>query len=371
MIILDFATLVRNQITAIQALASSVFDFTVGSVIRAIVESNATVTTYLSGLILDLLSATRASTSLATDLDSWMADYGLSRISPSAATGRVTFARFTASTIAHILVGSTVENTDGTQVYTVTADADDVNWDAATGSYLIPINTASITVPVLAVTAGAGANAPAGGINALTQVIQGVDTVTNALAFTTGTDGETDELFRIRFVEYVASLARATMDAIAYAITSIQSGMSYLIIENYDYAGAAKLGFFYVVVDDGSGAPGSLLIEKVTANIDAVRPIGVGFLVYSPVVIAKDVTATITVSGTSGTLVRAAVAKAVTNFMNSFTLGETCPYTMLSQVIYNVSPLITNVTGVTLNGGIADVTATNHQVIKAGVVTIN
>lgn len=367
---LDFSTLIRKQITTIQTACVTVLDFTVGSVIRAIIESNATLTIYLSGLILDLLATTRASTSYDTDLDTWMGDYNLVRMSASSATGQVTFSRFTPSAVAFIPVGVTVENTDGSQIYTVVADASDPNYDVDSASYSVQVGVVGISIPVAAVAVGSNANAVIGGINIITQVISGIDTVTNELAFTNGVDAEDDDAFRARFIRYISSLARATMGAVVHAITSTQVGVSCVVVENYTYIGDLSEGFFYAVVDDGSGTPSTDLLNAVTASVEAVRPMGSTFAIYAPIVMYADVSATIIVSGTDGVAIKASVVVAITDYLNTLALGVTCPYTILSQIIYNVSPSITNVTGITLNGDTIDIIISNHQIIKSGTVTI-
>ncbi|MEF9481383.1 hypothetical protein [Ralstonia sp. 1B3] len=91
----DWVTLVRNQVAAIQGYAKVLVDLTVGSVLRAVVEANAAVTVWLQGLILQVLAITRAATSSGSDLDTWMADFGLTRLAAVPATGSVTFSRFT------------------------------------------------------------------------------------------------------------------------------------------------------------------------------------------------------------------------------------------------------------------------------------
>ena len=48
--------------------------------------------------------------------------------------------------------------------------------------------------------------------------------------------------------------------------------MTYTLVENQTYAGATQYGYFYVVVDDGTGSPSSTLLSSVANAIDAVRP---------------------------------------------------------------------------------------------------
>ncbi len=367
----SFSQIVSNMVTAIQGAVTTLVDTTIGSILRAVVEANAAVVLWLQGLILQLLAITRAASSNTTDLDSWMADYGITRLAAVAATGAVTFSRFTPTIQAVVPVGATVQTADGSQNYTVNLDTTNAAYSASLGGYVLAPGTASVTVNVTAVTAGSAGNAAPGFINTITTAIVGVDTVTNALQFTTGVDTETDSALRVRFVNYIASLSKATKAAISYAITSIQTGVNFVLTENLTYAGAAQLDYFYVVVDDGSGSPPGSFITAVSNAIDAVRPVTSTFGVYAPVVVTANVAMTITTgSGYVHATVATAVQAALQTYIDALPIGATLPYTQLAAVAYGVGG-VTNVSGITLNSGTADLAATQQQVIKAGVVTVS
>jgi uncharacterized phage protein gp47/JayE len=368
----DFTTLVKNQVAAIQGAAKTLVDLSVGSILRSLVEANSAVILWLQGLILQLMATTRAATSNGSDLDTWVADYGLTRLPAVAATGQVSFARFTSTLQAVVPIGAGVQTGDGSQKYTVTADTTNPNYSATLGGYVLAAGVSSINVPVVASTAGAGANALAGQINTLTTSIPGVDTVTNASAFTNGANAETDAALRARFITFVASLSKATKGAVGYAITSLQQGLSYALVENYLYSGAAQQGYFYVVVDDGTGNPGSTLLTSVSNAIDAVRPVGTTFGVYGPVVVNATIAMTATIAaGYDPVATKALIVTAIKNYINSLPLGQTLAYSRLLQVAYDASPGVTNITGYTLNGGTSDLTATSQQVIKWAGVTVS
>lgn len=367
----DFTTLVRNQVTAIQGAARGLVDLTVGSILRAVVEANAAVILWLQGLILQLLATTRAATSSGSDLDSWVADFGLTRLPGVAASGQVTFARFTATQQAVVPVGATIQTADGSQQFVVTLDTSNAAYSAALGGYVLAAGVASIGVPVQASSVGAAANAQIGQINTLTQPITAVDTVTNPAAFTNGADKETDAALRTRFIAYVASLSKATKAAILYAITSLKQGVVSVLVENTLYNGTTQNGYFYAVIDDGTGAPGATFLSSANNAIDAVRPFTVNFGVFAPVVVTATVGMTITTaSGYDHAATALLVKTAIQNYINALTLGQTLTYSRLAQVAYDASPGVTNVTAVTLNGGSSDLTATSQQVIKAGTVTV-
>lgn len=367
----DFTTLVRNQVTAIQGAAKVLVDLTVGSILRAVVEANAAVILWLQGLILQLLAITRAATSSGADLDSWVGDFGLTRLAAVAASGQVSFARFTPSQQAVVPVGTTVQTGDGSQQFAVTLDTTNPAYSATLGGYVLAAGVGSINVPVAASTAGAGGNVSAGQLNTLTQAVPGVDTVSNAAAFTNGVDAESDSALRIRFIAFVASLSKATKGAVGYAITSLKQGVIYTLVENQQYNGTTDYGYFYVVVDDGTGSPGSTFLSNASNAIDAVRGVSIRFGVFAPVVVTANVSMTITTAaGYDHNAVVGLVGTALRSYINALLLGQTLTYSRLAQVAYDASPGVTNVTAVLLNGATADVTATSQQVIKAGTLTV-
>lgn len=368
----DFPTLVSDMATAIQGRAAALIDFTVGAVLRATVEAIAAVVVWLEGLILLLLQKNRAATSSGTDLDSWVGDYGLTRLPATASTGTVTFSRFTNTQQALVPVGSVVQTADGTQCFTVAADTTNAAYSATQGGYVIPAGTSSLGILVQNQTAGAAGNVVAGAISVLASAIPYVDTVTNAAAFTNGADAETDAALRIRFVAYIASLSKATEEAIGEAITSLQIGVSYSITPSYEYNGAYRPGYFYVVVDDGTGAPGSTFLSAVSNAIDAVRGFTISFGVFGPTVLTANVVMTATIaSGYDPVATKALAQAAVEAYIASLQLSETLAYTRLAKVAYDASPGITNITSLTLNGGTADLTATAQERILTGTVTVN
>jgi uncharacterized phage protein gp47/JayE len=358
-----FAQLVSDQVAAIQGAARSLVDLTVGSILLAVVQANAAVQLWLQGLILLLLATTRASTSTGSDLDTFVGDFGLTREPAVAAIGTVTFTRFTASQQASLPVGATVQTADGTQKFVVVADPENGAYNSGDNTYVLPVNTASLDVPVQAATAGIGGNAQAGQINTITQALPGIDTVNNAQSFTSGKDAEGDAALRLRFIAFIASLSKGTKGAIDYAITSLQVGVTDTLVENETYEGVGKDGYFYAVVDDGTGMPSDEFISTANNAIDAVRPFTSTFGVFKPVLVNADVTMVITTGpGYTHADEVAMVVAALSTFIGTLprdkeTQVQTMPYSRLSQIAYDTSPGVTNVTGILLNGGTDDLTA--------------
>lgn len=370
----SFATLVSDQVTAIQAKSNTLLDFSIGSILRSFVEGSSGVVLWIQQLIVTLLVTIRASTSSGSDLDTWFADFGFARNSASAATGQVTFARFTATSSALIPVDSQVTTADGTQTYNVIASTTNSFYDAAQNGYVIPSGISSATVPVQAAKAGAAGNADIGTVTIIVGSIPGVDTVSNASAFAGGADAESDDDARQRFQDWIASLSKSTKNAIGYAISQVQSGITYSLTENYDYNGDPHPGFFYAVVDDGSGNPSDDFIASVYNAVDIVRGFTVSFAVFKPSTISADVTLTLTLSTTDTAIiasVKTLVHDAIDNYISALGMGVILPYSKISQLAYGASSYVTNVSSITLNGGTSDLIATSKQVIRTGTITVN
>ncbi|MBB3213416.1 putative phage protein gp47/JayE [Herbaspirillum sp. Sphag1AN] len=373
----SFNQIVQNFATAVQGSTSKLVNFGTGSVLLAIAQAMAGVGLWLQGMILTLLAVTRASTSSGTDLDTWLADFGFTRLAANASSGQVIFARYTPTAQAFIPAGTsaTVQSADGSVQFAVLADTTNTAYNATLGGYVLPAGQASISVTVQCLTAGSVGNVAAGAISSLVVAISGVDTVTNAVAFTNGYDAETDAAARSRFILYLAGLSKATLAAIGSAILSVEQGLTYKIIENQTFTGTTQAGLLTVVVDDGTGAPSSTLKSSVAAAVESTRAAGVTYGVYGPTLLTATVVMTITTSTATGapshSAVAAIVQAAILSYINSLAMGVSLQYSYLATIAYSASSYVTNVTSWTLNGGTSDLTATGVQEIKSSSVTVN
>jgi uncharacterized phage protein gp47/JayE len=367
-----FDTIVSSAAAAVQAAATTVMDLTVGSVLRAVLEANAGLGLWMQWLILQVLQTTRAATATGSDLDTWVADFGVARLQPVAASGTVTFSRFSPATQALIPVGTLVRTGDGSRSFAVVAATTNVAWNVAQDGYTIGIGTASVNVPVVSTVAGSGGNVQAASISLIAAALPGVDTVTNAAPTVGGLDGESDVELRSRFAAYLASLSKATTAAVGYAVATVQQGLQYTIQENVTQSGAQLPGCFVVTVDDGSGAPPTSLLTAVASAIETARPIGSTWTVVPPTVTTANVSMTIaTASTASHATVQAQVSAALISFINALPVGAPLPWSRVVQVAYGASASVVNVSAVLLNGGASDIVPGAGGVVKAGSVTVS
>jgi uncharacterized phage protein gp47/JayE len=368
--------MVSNAASACQAACSSLLNLAVGSVIRSILEGCASIGMWIEYLIVQIWLSERLVTSTGTDVDSFVGDFGLTRLPARPATGDVTFSRFYAGMSSLIVpyfnadgstnaAGAQVLTADLTQAFGVYVDTTQATWNATMGGYLVPAGTVSITVPVQALVAGSAGNVQANAISLLTTAIPGVDTVTNSTVFSNGEDAESDAALKARFQVFVATRAEATLAAVENAIATVQLGLSYAVIENTLPNGTSQPGFFTATVDDGTGNPPTALLSAVYTAIDAVRPIGSTFAVQPPAVITASVSMSISAAaGYSVATLQGQVASAIETYINGLGIGVSLSYTRLSALAYGVIGVAT-VSAVLLNNGTADIGGGPTQVVKA------
>jgi len=367
----SFSQLMQDMSAVLQSSVIKLLDLSPGSVLRSILEANASVALWIQFLITQMLETTRAATCSADDLDSWVQDFGLSRLPASQAVGTVVFSRYVATNIVTIPAGVRVKSSDGSLTFEVVADTTNRDWSNAESAYVLPIGIDQLAVPISALTLGPSGNVQAGMITLLASSIVGIDEVSNPYSLVGGIEAESDESLRSRFLVYVNSRSRATADAIGFAVSSVRQGLSFVVHENVDAAGHPQLGTFVVTVDDGSGTPPSPLLALIAQAVDAVRPIGARFSVRPPSVQPVDITVHVDlIAGVQLSEIRVELVYAIERFVNGLPVGAGLSVTRVAQIIYQASAKVGNVSSITLNGLNHDLVVSDRGIVKAGLIAI-
>jgi uncharacterized phage protein gp47/JayE len=368
----SFTQFLQDMSAVVQGSAATVLDLTVGSVLRAILEANASLALWMQWLILQALQLTRAATSAGPDLDSWMADFSVARLPAAASQGVVTFSRYATGIPAFIPESTVLKTTDGSRSFTVAADTSMPTWSPDLHGYSVPAGVATIDLPAAAANPGVGGNVQAGAITMIASPLASIDHVANASAFSGGSDPETDDNLRRRFQNFINSRSRATSSAIAYAIDSVQPGLQYVIDENTDAAGGVAPGRFLVTIDDGTGAPSSDLIASAVSAIDKVRPVGSLFSVRTPNVLPADVSLTAVLDPSALTsAIRVSIAASVEAYVNGLAIGQCLSSTRLAEAVYKAMPVVRIISHVFINGIGQDLIIGRRDVIKMRNVVVN
>jgi len=368
----NFSTMVSNAAAAVQGAALQLIDLTVGSTLRAILEANAALGLWMQWLIVEVLSTTRAATSNGPDLDSFVADFSVTRLPASPADGIAQFSRFTPTLAALIPLGTSLRSADGSMSFIVTQDTTNAAWSALQNGYVLGAGISSVSVPIQAVIPGSASNVQAGAITLLASAIPGIDTAINPASLAGGLDAESDAALRTRFSSYLATRSRSTPLAIGNAVLSVRQGLDYTVQENTSPSGASQMGCFVLTVDDGSGAPSSSLLATVASAVEATRPICSLYTVQPPMLLTANISLTITTpANVNHTTIVSNVATALTSAITALTIGVPLPWSRITQLVYAADPNVMNVTSVLLNSGTADLVPTAAGLIRPGTIAVS
>jgi uncharacterized phage protein gp47/JayE len=291
-----------------------------------------------------------------------MADYGFFRLPASAATGALTFSRYTSGAQVLIPAGTQAKTSDGSLSFAVAADPANPAWDGI-NNYVLGAGVAQVTVAAEAIAAGAASNVAAGSITLIAAQLPGIDYVFNALAFGGGVDAESDIAFRARFQLYINSRSAATYTAISAAIYGVQQGIRLSIVENANSMGLFSPGNFCIIADNGSGTLGGPLATAISSAIEAVRPVGSTYSIQAPAQLPVTVSFSILAPGENDipAIVQAAVG-AISKWVSGLPIGGTLAISRLESLVHGTSSSIVSVVNMTLNSGNSDITASWNEV---------
>ena len=374
----QFQALWATQYTAAALLPANTNP---GSSLGSIANADSLLALQIQNEVVYADSISRLATSAGLDVDSFVNPFGVYRIGAVASEGTVTFSTPSpVGTQVVVPVGAIVTTSGGLQ-FTVIADPSQPTYSSALNGYVIAVGLSSTNATVQCAVAGTIGNVLAGQITVIfgsssAPFPAGVTSVTNGSAFANGVDQESDAALMARFTLTVSSGRVATGNAITAAVLAIQAG---LIVSFGDMVNAdlsAHTAFFTLVVNEantGTGAS-SALITSATAAINATRSAGISFACIGPSIVPVNAVATIAVTpGFLSASVIAAVQAAYTAFVNGIGLNATTGSTTCSLAkVYAallLVPGVDDVTGLTLNGGTADIVAPFANQLVAGTGT--
>lgn len=225
-------------------------------------------------------------------------------------------------------------------------------------------NSAGVTVPVTALVAGAEGNVGSGAITEIESGDLALNAVTNTAALAGGTEEETDEELRARILlEFEGRGAGNINDYRRWALSRPGVGRVFV---NPVWNGP---GTVQVVVMTSTGDPVSAaIVNDVQAYIDPTSgtsdgqaPPGVTVTVSTPTAVNVAVVGTVafkpgySLDGTAGTTAqRALIVQALSDYIDSLDVGDDVIYDHVKAQFFRVPGVLT-ISGVTVNGGTADV----------------
>lgn len=369
----SFTTTVSTAVVTAQSSCTQLLDVSVGSPVRALMESVGGIGLWLQYLVLQILLRTRLATCTAEDCDSFVQDFGMSRLPGTASSGMVIMSSFSPAQQSAVVVPGTIVRTVSGLSFVVVKEGMLSGWSETAGGYVRTAGMSNISVPVQCQSAGGIGNVPVGAICLMGTAISGIDTVTNPVAFLNGSDQETDAELRTRFPLWLAAKASASRAAVGNAILGVQTGLSYSLRDGLAADDTARSGYFTVVLNDGSGAPADQLLEQIYDAVNEVKALGVGFGVRAPSLLILNVSMTVVVPLSVGIQqATTAIQNAITQDIAGTTVGSGYAFSRLSYLAYvGAGVTVTSVLDVRLNGSQLDIPANGDQALAVGSIQIS
>ncbi|MCG8633204.1 MAG: baseplate J/gp47 family protein [Desulfobacterales bacterium] len=198
------ASIVASMINRVTAMSDDLTDFNTGSKIRTTLEAvGSEIEEYYQAMLKGLYEAIPVAIYKTFNFD---------RKDATASSGYVTFTRVSGTT-GEINIGK------GTTLSIPSTDYQYIT----VGDYTMAGDNETIDVLVSCTTTGNDTNCLANTITEMVDFIHNdIDSVTNASAFTDGTDEESDPERKARFQKWVSTLARAIKSAVEYGAGTVR-----------------------------------------------------------------------------------------------------------------------------------------------------
>lgn len=284
-------------------------------------------------------------------IDKRCAEIGMFRKAGKAATVTLSF---TGSDGTVIPAGSIFLTTNGLEFSTQTD---------------VTITGGAASATAIAVTVGAAYNMAAGSIISQYNSIAGLTTVTNPAAAQGGADPETDADLVARYYYFKRNPPTSgnvhDYERWALEVDGV-GGVRVTPLEN----GPGTVGV--LIVGPKKQPVDQAIVSVCTAHIETCRPVGPAVTVASASALTISVSASVTIDGsTTKDTVKMAFASAVNAYLESISfVTYTVLYNHIAYLLMGVDG-VTDFSGLTVNGGSANITVGNKEVPVLGAVEVN
>ena len=228
---------------------------------------------------------------------------------------------------------------------------------------VIPAGSLSVELGAQAQSPGADGNVLANGVCLMVNPPVGVAYCLNTVAFTGGTDEETDESLRNRVLQSYRRLPNGANAAFYEAEALSVEGVAAAVVLPKERG----LGTVDVVISAVGGIPSAALISRVAAALEAQREICVDIDVYAPTAVPVNLSVSLEGDGREDfDALSDRVSAALTACFDGTLLGKKLTLAELGRVIYAVP----GVANYHILSPLTDVTITETQLPTLGTLSI-
>ena len=369
---MDSTTYTSQQETILGALAAYVqnpdnwpdgvprlTDLNPGSIIYTLLAADAVGDDALGLQIFMTRNAAYITTASGTDLDNKVADLGLTRKDPVAASGGFTFRKNNPATATTIIPS-------GSMITTVPTPSKAAVVFITDHDVTLAIGQTRVVVPATCQTAGSSGNIAAGVQLLISSAVPGLDTVTLETGIFDGADRETDNDLRARGLAAFPALARGTVisyQEIALSIAGI--GEAIVVPRN---RGPGTLDIFVMGPDNSIPSDETLALVQAAVDLEKVATDDVDVLLPTPLTV--PVTVSVHMSGgvdVAGTVL--AVHDAVTAYLEGLGISGGPAGHIYNSHIVAAALTVDGVYNAT--SPFVDQVVAPYQMPVAGLITVN
>ena len=287
--------IVFKMILFYKSISKTLTDFSIGSTIRTLFEA---VAFEIEELYVSIKNAIETAIRESVYLT-----FGFERRPAIRSTTTLTITLYTPHEAFTIPKGTRFATSEGITFATV-ADAS--------------IDAADITkdLLVMCTTAGTVGNVPANAITTMVDNIPIVKSVTNPEVVINGRNMESDASRKTRFVSYIRSLSKGTLEALRYALSTVPEITSISISESLP-------GIVKVYISTATGEVPEDVMNKAKEVIEKYRAAGIQIIISTVAKITVDVSIKIGLSDLqNSTIIQTQVKNGVMSYLNSMQVGE-------------------------------------------------
>lgn len=248
----NFASIAASMINLMQSTTNKITDFNIGAIVRTMLEACAAELDELYQQVFNgIIQAIPVSV---------YNSFSFPALTAQPAGGLMTISITTQTTSDLISAGTVFTSETTSNTYTTEAD------------FAISAGQTSISIPVVATSAGSSSNIGADTAFAMSPQPAGFVSAINPNAFINGTDDETPADQLIRFNGFISTLQRGTTDAVAYGAQTttlldvngnvIERVASAVVVEPYLTNPSLPVSNYFCYIFNGVGSTSAALVAQ-------------------------------------------------------------------------------------------------------------
>jgi hypothetical protein len=309
--------ILKNAITYVTHTTKKITDFSVGSVVRTLLES---VSLQLEELYFKMYDAI----SYAIENSIFNA-FGFSIIPEEYASGDVTLE------FKNVLTSEI--NFPAGLTFCTSSSIGAVKYYRLAKDVIAPIGSSKIILPVICTVAGVTGNTTENSINIMVTANTLVSKVYNELPFTNGRAAETKAERKARFKKFISNLVRGTAGSIEYAASTV-SGITGVYVDD------SNIGLVKVYCHDTNGDLSDTLKQAVKAAVDEYRSAGVEVEILPVIKSLIDVEVNVILNQDyDPELYKTTISTAISTYMYEFQVNQAFYITSLIKYLMNLDDL--------------------------------